>query len=201
MEKKKIIFVVDLQHDFYSNNGSLYINGSENVADNIVKYINTNKKNIEKVICTVDWHMCCDKSFKVNGGMGEWPVHCVQFTEGAMLYPELAKCLIDNDINYNVFSKGDMPTHEEYGAFETKLTSHKNKATGNNTLILSNYAHTSATSIEVDYDKFDYYICGIAGDYCVYHTWQNLNKYGIITQPIDDCIAWISDKFEYEKTK
>ena len=43
MEKKKIIFVVDLQHDFYSKDGSLYVNGSETIADNIVKYIDTNK--------------------------------------------------------------------------------------------------------------------------------------------------------------
>ena len=197
MEKKKIIFVVDLQHDFYSKDGSLYVNGSETIADNIVKYIDTNKKNIEKVICTVDWHMVFDKSFKINDGTGEWPIHCVQFTEGAMIYPKLTKCLINNNITWGVFTKGDIPTHEEYGAFETKLSYSKNKLTSNNMILLSNYAHTAAVCIDIDYDKYDYYICGIAGDYCVYQTYLNLNKYGIITKPIDDCIAWINNKFEF----
>lgn len=201
MDKKKIIFVVDLQYDFYSKNGSLYVNDGEIIADNIVKYIDTNKKNIEKVICTVDWHKSCDKSFKINEGTGSWPIHCVQFTEGAMIYPKLTTCLIDNNINYSVFTKGDIPTHEEYGAFETKLSYSRNKLTNNNMILLSNHGHTSATYIDIDYDKYDYYICGIAGDYCVYQTYLNLNKYGIITKPIDDCIAWISEKFDYNETK
>ena len=40
-------------------------------------------------------------------------------------------------------------------------------------------------------------VCGIAGDYCVFKTWQNLNAAEINAQPIDDCIAWIGDKFNY----
>lgn len=195
MSKKKILFVVDLQYDFYDKNGALYVNGGEIVVDNIIKFLKNNNNTIEEVICTADWHEKCDSSFKING-TGKWKTHCVQYTKGAMLNPDFMNYLIDNNIKYSVITKGTMPVHEEYGAFEKIIDKSFNLSTVKYK-VLSNFEKTSAVYVEIDYDKYDYYICGIAGDYCVFKTWQNLNAAEINAQPIDDCIAWIGDKFNY----
>ena len=66
---------------------------------------------------------------------------------------------------YDVFIKGDIPDHEEYGAFCN---------CGNETdgiISLSNFSEDSMSYVNPDNDIV---ICGIAGDYCVLETLKNL---------------------------
>ena len=86
---KKILIVVDMQNDFCLESGSLYVKGATPVLWNIEDLIY--KENFEEVWFTVDWHEPNHVSFKDNGG--EWPVHCVQYSQGAAINDCLMSCL------------------------------------------------------------------------------------------------------------
>ena len=82
----RTLVIVDLQKDFYDPSGALYVKGGEKVVEEIRKLILTDLQ-INQVIFTVDWHTPEDFSFKKNGG--EWPIHCLQHSEGASLPKEV----------------------------------------------------------------------------------------------------------------
>ena len=177
----KTLIIVDVQKDFYSPDGSLYVKGGEEVVKKIEDLIKTDTS-INQVIFTAEWHTPEDRSFKRNGG--QWPDHCIQYTPGASISQELITACIERGLNsidgkfdgedlrrgflcntYDVFIKGDIPDHEEYGAFCN---------CGNETdgiISLSNFSEDSMSYVNPDNDIV---ICGIAGDYCVLETLKNL---------------------------
>lgn len=173
----KTLIIVDGQKDFYSPDGSLYVTDGEKVIPEIAKLIREDKT-INQVIFTVDWHTHEDQSFKL------WPVHCVQYSEGAMIAQELLEAVwergfksIDGKFKgeelsieflkdtYDVFIKGDTPDHEEYGAFENS-SNERDGIVG-----LSSFSEDSMSYLNPDNDLI---ICGLAGDYCVLETAKNL---------------------------
>lgn len=177
----KTLFIVDVQKDFYSPDGSLYVNGGEKVVEKIEELIRTDTS-INQIVFTVDWHTPEDHSFKENGG--PWPMHCVQFTPGAAIAPELIEAAISrgfksidgkydgDDLSraflcdtYDVFMKGDVPDQEEYGAF----CNCGNEVDG--IISLSGYSEDSMCYVNPDNDIV---VCGLAGDYCVKETIKNL---------------------------
>lgn len=183
----KILVIVDFQKDFYDKeNGSLYVNGAENLVNNICEEIK-NKDYVE-VILTKDWHHKSDKSFKVNGG--QWPVHCVQYSNGSHIHPAIWDALHKEHHRLIVreFQKGDIIDHEEYGAFENISDLGKKVA-------FANYGGTSTIIVP----KVKFVVCGLAGDYCVWETYKNLKKAGLSVEPFYDGIGFIGEKFDYEK--
>lgn len=145
---KNILIVVDYQKDFYDPNGSLYVKGGEKLLPNILNII----PNFDHVIFTVDWHPTDHISFR---GENAWPVHCVQYTEGASLPLEL----IIAANSYDVYRKAQSTYIEEYGAFNENALGHEAE-------IITGLHR---------YNKF--VVCGIAGDYCVKRTIMNLCQY------------------------
>jgi nicotinamidase-related amidase len=184
----KTLVIIDFQHDFANPKGSLYVNGSELVEDELVKYIYTNKS-IDEVIFTIDWHSPKHCSFKNNGG--EWPSHCIQFTEGAGISKKLMNACIDKGLRIKVFKKGNCDTEEEYGAFD--VVSLYNDG-GIYRFSVNNITGSSQQFI----DNSDIEICGIALDYCVLNTAHNLAKYsselGINVTLLKDYCPCIGDK-------
>lgn len=77
--------VVDMQNDFINIDGKLPVKGAFEALFNIYALIESNE--IDKVIFTADWHVPSHESFKLNGG--QWPEHCVQFSEGAAIFEGL----------------------------------------------------------------------------------------------------------------
>ena len=148
---KKTLIIIDFQKDFI--NGSLAVPGAQEAEDAIVNYIKANHNLLEKVIFTVDWHGPNHCSFKKNGGI--WPVHCVQYSEGAGISDRLINLCIEYNLTINVVKKGDNDNQEEYGAF-------------NNPFI-----NTDRISFE---PKYPIIVCGLAGDYCVKESIKNLLK-------------------------
>ena len=88
----KTLVVVDVQYDFASPNGALYVKGGEIIADKVLEVI----ADFDKVVFTMDFHPLTHCSFEENGGI--WPAHCVAYTQGTALPMELLRA-------------------EEYGAF------------------------------------------------------------------------------------
>lgn len=165
------LVIIDKQFDFDDPAGALYVSGGENLNGPIIKFVNTNRKKVNQIIFTRDWHTKKDKSFKNNGGI--WPDHCVQGTPGAEINKELYDTLFKTGIPVTIVNKGTVYDHEEYGAFEHCATFHHlhpNDKPSVKNVYFANYESSSGTRILNE----NVVICGIAGDYCVKESIKNL---------------------------
>lgn len=144
-----VLVVIDVQKDFFSPEGSLYVKGGELLPEKIAEAISS----YDAVIFTLDWHPGNHCSFAENGGI--WPSHCVNYTEGAGLADEFSPLLSKKNEKVQLFFKGEDPEKEQYGAFE--------EVSGK---IASWFSAAQKVAI-----------CGIAGDYCVKESAANILKY------------------------
>lgn len=133
---------------------------ADKAVSNIETFILDNKKNIDKIIFTVDWHPRNHCSFETKGG--EWPVHCTQYSKGASIDDGLLTLVQTLNIPYDVATKGEDPFTEEYGAFVIP------PVVG----CLFDKHH----AIQID-DNSNVVVCGIAGDYCVKQTILNILEF------------------------
>lgn len=81
------LVVVDVQNDFASPDGNLYVNGAEDVIGFINSQIAAARNGGATVAYTQDWHPESTPHFEKDGGI--WPVHCVAGTAGAEFHPDL----------------------------------------------------------------------------------------------------------------
>jgi nicotinamidase-related amidase len=161
----KTLVIVDFQKDFCNPNGSLYVPGAEEAEQAIADYIDNHYLyDINDVIFTVDWHPVEHCSFKNNGG--EWPVHCVQYSEGAGISDVLIRKCIEHNIPFQVFKKGTEEQLEEYGAF-----SYIDLIYGPEPW--QTFVSQDQSSF-VELNTYSFIVCGIAGDFCVMETIKNL---------------------------
>ena len=157
------LIIVDEQNDFIT--GTLAVKGAKTAVEETKKFIKSHYKEIEKIVFTVDWHPYNHSSFKKYGG--QWPHHCVQYTPGACIEPKLLKFVQSYNINYEVSEKGTIEEVEQYGAFEDiEFVSDE----------LGQRYYLDIVEVNAN---SDFVICGIAGDYCVKSTIENLIKGGI----------------------
>lgn len=146
---EKILVVVDLQRDFFEPSGALYVGGSEVLPEKIAAIATA----YDAIIFTLDWHPANHCSFKEQGG--QWPSHCVQYTQGAGLPDCMAPIM--KSVPFLFMEKGSDPSKEEYGAFE-------------NMEGFETVEKWLRESKSID-------VCGIAGDYCVKESINTLFKY------------------------
>ena len=57
---KTLLFIVDMQNDFCSPQGSLYVPGAEMDAERLGRLIDRRKEDIDKIILTLDQHHVMD---------------------------------------------------------------------------------------------------------------------------------------------
>ena len=170
------LIIVDEQNDFIT--GTLAVKGAKTAVEETKKFIKSHYKEIEKIIFTVDWHPYNHSSFKKFGGL--WPHHCVQYTPGACIEPKLLKFVQSYNIDYEVSQKGCIEEIEEYGAF-SEITRQGDSVFGERVYLDIIEANPESTFV----------ICGIAGDYCVKSTIQNLLNGNIIPKVFCPGIASI----------
>ncbi|EJO5347589.1 isochorismatase family protein [Clostridium botulinum] len=172
----KSILIIDSQNDFVS--GSLACYNGQKAVKNIINILNNNKE--LKAFYSLDWHSENNKSFKINGGI--WPVHCVANKFGAELdksfYKELKYEKHSPDNKEILFLKGKDDCIEEYSAYE-----------GENIL---------GEKINKVIDK-DIIVCGIASEFCVKETVEDLIENGFNVKLYVDGVGYV-DKKEHEKT-
>jgi nicotinamidase/pyrazinamidase len=81
------LVVVDVQNDFADPKGSLYVDEGERVVPLANREIGRTLAAGALVVYTQDWHPAQTPHFQASGGV--WPQHCVQYTWGAQLHPDL----------------------------------------------------------------------------------------------------------------
>jgi nicotinamidase/pyrazinamidase len=86
-DDRTALVVVDVQNDFADPQGSLYVQGGEQVVPVANGEIERALQAGAVVVYTADWHPETTPHFAKDGGI--WPVHCVQGTWGAEFHPSL----------------------------------------------------------------------------------------------------------------
>ena len=158
------LIVVDMLYDFID--GSMACQEADKAVDNTLAYIR--KEHPSPILFVRDHHPAGHCSFQAQGG--PWPPHCVQGTHGADIHEALAP-YADEDLT---FFKGENPGQEQYSGFEGL-----------------NPAGQSMGKVLrlLEIDKV--IVCGIATEYCVRNTAEDLLKDGFKVTVLQDCISYV----------
>jgi nicotinamidase-related amidase len=115
-----------------------------------------------------DHHPADHSSFVANGGI--WPPHCVAGTHGGEIHEDLLPYAAEE----LTFDKGCVKEVEQYSGFDGV-----------------NAAGQSLGEILELLDTTDVYVCGIATEYCVRNTCEDLLKAGFKVHLLSGCIAYV----------
>jgi len=99
------LIVVDMQVDFASPKGKLFVKESRPTIPKIRSLVSKARKMKVPVIFTQDWHRPDDPEFSI------WPAHAVEGTRGAQVIPELKPLRSDYFIRkrtYDAFFSTDL---------------------------------------------------------------------------------------------
>lgn len=173
-DKQTALIAVDLQNDFAAPDGSLSVDGGEEVVAAANREIDAAVKAGATVVYTRDWHPESTPHFEKDGGV--WPVHCVKGTPGAEYHPDLR--IVDGayevlkgtgrEDGYSGFSERDAGTGEE------------------STTTLDAYLKEHAITHAV--------VVGLATDYCVRATALDAVQLGFATTVVTDAVAAVDMK-------
>ena len=174
--KNNALVVVDMLYDFID--GSLACQNAENAVKETLKYIDIQTKgqggeeheilDTFPILFIRDHHPADHSSFKEYGGI--WPPHCVAGTRGGEIHEDLIPYASEE----LTFDKGCDRASEQYSGAE-----------GLNT------AGQSLVEILELLDTTDVYVCGIATEYCVRNTCEDIMKAGFKVRLLKDCIGYV----------
>jgi len=174
--KDSALVVVDMQYDFID--GSLACHNSEEAVRQTLRFIDRQTKgqggedheilDMFPILFTRDHHPADHSSFKEYGGI--WPPHCVAGTRGGEIHEDLIPYASEE----LTFDKGCDRASEQYSGAE-----------GLNT------AGQSLVEILELLDTTDVYVCGIATEYCVRNTCEDIMKAGFKVRLLKDCIGYV----------
>lgn len=174
--KNSAIIVVDMQYDFID--GSLACLNADKAVARSAAYLSkvTNVADQDEngiadtipVLFTRDCHPSDHCSFSAQGGT--WPVHCVDGQRGSQIHADL-QAYVNEDL---VFCKGCDKNTEQYSGFNGL-----------------NGAGQSMDEILSLMEITDVYVCGIATEFCVRNTAEDLLKAGYKVHILKDCLAWV----------
>jgi len=174
------LIIVDVQNDF--TQGSLALTAAPSAANvpQTIANINTllSDNYFDTVVYTKDYHPPDHCSFKI------WPVHCVAGTWGAELDPNLLevppKCG-----QYFTIKKGTSQSVDSYSAF----VDNEGRAV---TELQSKLSSNGISKV---------FVCGLALDYCVFHTAMDSRQCGFETFVVLDCTSAFEteDDEEYQE--
>ena len=174
--KNNALVVVDMLYDFID--GSLACQNAENAVKETLKYIDTQTKgqggeeheilDTFPILFIRDHHPADHSSFVEHGGI--WPSHCVAGTHGGEIHADLVPYACEE----LTFDKGCDKAVEQYSGFEG----------------VNPAGQTLGEILEL-LDTTDVYVCGIATEYCVRNTCEDLLKAGFKVHLLQDCIAYV----------
>lgn len=180
MEKNTALVVVDELYDFID--GSLACINAETAVKETLRFIDTHTEaqdgdNDVEILDTFpilfirDHHPAGHSSFVGFGGT--WPVHCVAGTHGGEIHEEL-KPYVSEELT---FDKGCDKALEQYSGFEGR-----------------NSAGQPLGEILELLDVKTAYVCGIATEFCVRNTCEDLLKAGFKVKLLTKALAYVSEQ-------
>lgn len=175
--KNSALVVVDMLYDFID--GSLACINADNAVANTLKHIDSMTKgqggeeheilDTFPILFIRDHHPADHSSFDDQGGI--WPQHCVAGTRGGEIHDNLKPYAVEELI----FDKGCDKSKEQYSGFEG----------------VNNAGQPLGEILEL-LDTTDVYVCGIATEFCVRNTCEDLLKAGFKVHLLKDCIAYVN---------
>lgn len=182
--KNTALVVVDMLYDFID--GSLACENAEQAVAETLKFIDKMTASADgqaneildtyPIIFIRDHHPADHSSFAEQGGI--WPAHCVAGTRGGEIHAGLAPYAVEE----LTFDKGCDRAVEQYSGFDGV-----------------NAAGQSLGEVLGLLDLEEIFVCGIATEYCVRNTVEDLVKAGHKVTVLKDCLAWV-DKAGHEQT-
>lgn len=180
MEKNTALVVVDELYDFID--GSLACINAETAVKETLRFIDTHTeaqdgdKDVEildtfPILFIRDHHPADHSSFVGFGGT--WPVHCVAGTHGGEIHEQL-KPYVSEELT---FDKGCDKALEQYSGFEGR-----------------NSAGQPLGEILELLDVKTAYVCGIATEFCVRNTCEDLLKAGFKVKLLTKALAYVSEQ-------
>ncbi len=170
------LVVVDMLYDFID--GTMACQGAGEAVRNSLKFIEKITEGSPEsdeiiygtfpILFVRDSHPQGHCSFQAQGG--PWPEHCVQGTHGAEIHEALRPYATEE----LTFYKGYKKDLEQYSGFEGV-----------------NHAGQSLHEVLELLDIKNVYVCGIATEYCVRNTCEDLKKAGLRVLLLQDCLAWV----------
>lgn len=174
--RNSALAVVDMLYDFID--GSLACQNAGNAVKATLDFIDSQTRgqagedheilDTFPILFIRDHHPADHSSFKEQGGI--WPAHCVAGTRGGEIHQDLAPYASEE----LTFDKGCDKAVEQYSGFEG-----------------TNNAGQSLGEVLELLDTTDVYVCGIATEYCVRNTCEDLLKAGFKVHLLKDCIAYV----------
>ena len=179
MKKDSATVVVDMLYDFID--GSLACIGGEEAVEETRKFLEKNLDgegdaaveilDTKPVLFIRDHHPADHSSFKDFGGI--WPAHCVAGPRGGEIHAKLLP-FVNEDLT---FDKGCERAVEQYSGFDGR-----------------NAAGQPLGEVLSLMDIKTVYVCGIATEYCVRSTCEDLLKAGFKVQLLKDCLAYVNEE-------
>jgi nicotinamidase/pyrazinamidase len=169
-DARTALLVVDVQNDFADPNGSLYVQGGEEVVLAANREIKRAAEAGALVVYTQDWHPESTPHFEKDGGL--WPTHCVQGTWGAAFHNDLVvdgpviRLGADGSDGYSGFTIVDPESGAE--------------------------APTELEAILRDHGVTRVVVVGLAQDVCVKATVLDARRLGFDTVVIKDATAAVN---------
>ena len=174
--RNSALVVVDMLYDFID--GSLACQNADQAVAETLKFIDAQTKgqggedheilDTFPILFVRDHHPADHSSFKEQGGI--WPSHCVAGTRGGDIHEALQPYACEE----LTFDKGCDKATEQYSGFEGV-----------------NEAGQSLGEILEILDTEEVYVCGIATEYCVRNTCEDLLKAGFKVRLLKDCLAYV----------
>ena len=170
---EKAIVVVDEIYGFLPG-GALACGHSEEAVANTKEFIEKHPGVPVLFIC--DHHPADHCSFAAQGG--PWPPHCVAGTREAEIHDDLLP-FVQEELT---FYKGCDPSQEQYSGFDGRNEAGQS---------LGEVLQLLGTEVV--------YVVGIATEFCVRNTAEDLLKAGFKVTVFEDCLGWV-DPEEHKKT-
>ena len=170
------LVVVDMLYDFID--GSLACQNADKAVQETIRFIDRQTKgqggddheilDTFPILFIRDHHPADHSSFKEQGGI--WPPHCVAGTRGGDIHEDLVPYAKEE----MTFDKGCDRNVEQYSGFEGV-----------------NCAEQSLGEVLELLDCTDVFVAGIATEYCVRNTCEDLLKAGFKVHLLKDCLAYV----------
>ena len=183
------LIIVDIQNDFMPS-GALGVKGGDEIIAPVNALAGRFRCRGITIVMTQDWHPAGHLSFASSYGMKPydsyesegigpvlWPDHCVQGSFGAEFHPRVEVKLANA-----IVRKGYHPKVDSYSTF---IENDKKTHTG-----LAGYLSTLGTR--------RIFLCGLALDYCVYHSaidGKNLGFDVVVPLDLTKAIDWPPNHF------